>query len=86
METVPGSDRAEMVIDLGYGLSSGLISLSPPRGQGIRGCQHSAHGMRTRRKTKARTPLDRASAPHGVSGQIKPEATWAQPLIREELS
>jgi hypothetical protein len=26
METVPGSDRAEMVIDLGYGLSSGLIS------------------------------------------------------------
>jgi hypothetical protein len=37
-------------------------------------------------ETKAGTPLDRASTPHGVSGQIKPEATWAQPLIREELS
>jgi hypothetical protein len=46
VETVPGSGRNEMVVDLEYGLSSRLTSLSPPRGQGIRGCQHSAHGMR----------------------------------------
>ncbi|VBA52264.1 hypothetical protein LAUMK191_02418 [Mycobacterium attenuatum] len=32
----------------------------------------------------ARTPLVRALAPHDVSGN--PEATWAQPLSREELS
>ena len=44
---------------------------------------------RTRLISGNRTPLVRVSALHGVSGPTKyagPEATWAQPLSREELS
>ncbi len=40
---MPGSDPNETVTELGYGLSLGLISLSPPHGQGTRGCRHVAH-------------------------------------------
>jgi hypothetical protein len=87
VKTGPGSDRNEMVVDLGYGLSSGPISLSPPHGQGTRGCHDIAHGEEGPSETPGHsTPLVRASAPHGVSGRIEPEATWAQPLSREELS
>ncbi len=39
---------------------------------------------RNRRPSEIRTPLVRALALHDVSGI--PEATWAQPLSREELS
>ena len=56
LETVPGPGRNEMIVDLEYGLSSELISLSPPHGQGMRGCQHSAHGMRARRTSQDRHP------------------------------
>jgi hypothetical protein len=79
--------RNEMVVGLEYGISSGLISLSPPHGQGTRGRRNFAHGEERLNKTDNHsTPLVRASAPHGVSGWIEPEATWAQPLSREELS
>jgi hypothetical protein len=50
---MPGSGCNEMVIGLGYGLSSGLISLSPPHGQGTRGCRNIAHGEGRLNKTTA---------------------------------
>ena len=66
---MPGSDPNETVTELGYGLSLGLISLSPPHGQGTRGCQHVCTlGMRQPTTVGRGTPLVRALAPHGVSG------------------
>jgi len=59
---------------------------SPPHGQGTQGCQYVAHGMRWTRQ------MDRAAAPlsselwHCTAYPAEPEATWAQPLTREELS
>ncbi len=62
------------MVDLEYGLSSGLISLSPPHGLGIRGClgtpsrAHPEEGQG--RKPGHCTPLVRALALHGVSGSV----------------
>src|ERR1700746_219841 len=56
-KTAPGPDRNETVIELGYGLSPGLISPSPPHGQDTRGCHYVAHGDEvTRRISQARHP------------------------------
>ncbi len=52
-----GVGRNEMVVGLEYGISSGPISLSPPRGQGTRGCQRIARlGGRARGGTQAQHP------------------------------
>jgi hypothetical protein len=68
MGTMPGSDPNETVTELGYGLSPGLIPLSPPRGQGICQCHRvTQRGEVTRRNCRAGTPLVRALALHGVS-------------------
>jgi hypothetical protein len=71
METVPGLDPNEMVIDLGYGLSPELISphLLAARAHG--GAKTSHSGMRRPgRSTSRGTPLVRALAPHGVSDKV----------------
>jgi len=89
MERVPGLDRNEMVIDLGYGLSSELISLSPPHGQGTRGCRTLHDGERPSENivNTECAPLSSELWHHtAYPAQSKPEATWAQPLSREELS
>ena len=85
MEMAPGSDPNEMVIGLGYGLSLELISphLLTARAQG---CQHVAHGMRrTSQIRPAAAPLS-SELWHYTAYPAEPEATWAQPLTREELS
>src|ERR1700759_1331548 len=56
--TAPGPDRNETVIELGYGLSPGLISPSPPHGQDTRECHYVAHGDEvTRGSARRGTPL-----------------------------
>jgi len=71
-ETRPGSDRNEMVVDLGYGLSPGLISLSPPHGQGTRGCHTSHMGRDTRRNTWSPHPSRQS---FGTTRRIRPTET-----------
>jgi hypothetical protein len=82
---MPLPDRDEMDVKYRRGLSLGLISPSPPHGQDTRGCHQSAC-------------IDKGLAPNGdapLSSELRhctaypelcPEATWAQPLGREELS
>ncbi len=67
------------------------VSLTSSRSRRMRGRMRSTRSMRsrTRRSSAIRTPLVRALTPHDVSWperQSEPEATWAQPLSREELS
>jgi hypothetical protein len=62
---------------------------SPPRSRDARGRRVATHTGRTSgRDDRTGTPLVRASALHDVSAteSLAAEATWAQPLIREELS
>jgi len=65
----PGSDPYEMVIGLGYGLSLGLTSPHLLAARAHRGActVHTGRGG-TGRWAGRRTPLDRALALHGVSG------------------
>jgi hypothetical protein len=85
MEMVPGSDRNEMVVDLAYGLSSELISphLLAPRA-------HAGAPLHIGEKAWQYTttaPLSSELWHHtAYPAESKPEATWAQPLSREELS
>jgi hypothetical protein len=59
---------------------------SPPHGQGTQGCRHVAHGMRRIRPHRpTATPLS-SELWHCTAYPVMPEATWAQPLSREELS
>jgi hypothetical protein len=48
---MPLPDRDELVVEYGYGLSHGLISPSPPRGQDTRGCRQRARMTEDRRLT-----------------------------------
>lgn len=61
------------------------LSSSPPCSQGTCSAEYAFAMLGVCTGGSGGTPLDRASALHGVSGR-KPEATWAQPLVREELS
>jgi len=84
---LPGSDCNEMVVDLEYGLSPEHISLSPPRGPGTRGCHCVAHREERQPEGPDTAPLSSELRHHtAYPGCRSPEATWAQPLIREELS
>ena len=83
----PGSDCNEMVVDLEYGLSPEHISLSPPRGLGTRGCLDIAHREEGQAELPGAAPLSSELRHHtAYPGRLDPEATWAQPLSREELS
>src|ERR1700728_2836092 len=66
----PGSDPYEMVIGLGYGLSLGLTSPHLLAARAHRGActVHTGRGGPGRRAGR-RTPLNRALALHGVSGE-----------------
>jgi hypothetical protein len=67
------------------GIHTSLTSSRSRRARvGTRTIHAQQRSTESRRTPEIRTPLVRASAPHDVSG--KPEATWAQPLSREELS
>jgi len=82
-----GVGRNEMGAVLEYGISSGLISLTSSRpGHTGMPMYIAPWGGAPENPLSRGTPLVRASALHGVSGQFEPEATWAQPLSREELS
>jgi hypothetical protein len=86
VKMAPGPDTNEMVTGLGYGLSSGFISPHLLAARAHRGANTFAHGMRRNRRIADRgTPLVSALALQGVSEKTS-EATWAQPLTREELS
>lgn len=83
--TRPGPDRDETVSGSGYGLSPDFISLSPPHSQGARG-RHGARGARGRDERSDTAPLS-SKLQHRTTYPVDlPEATWAQPLSREELS
>src|ERR1700722_19885547 len=66
---LPGPDPYEMVLGLGYGLSLGLTSTHRLAARAHRGActVHTGRGG-TGRRAGRRTPLDRALALHGVSG------------------
>ena len=70
MERTPGPDPNETVTGLGYGLSLGLISphLLAARAHSGASTVHAGRGGTSRRAGR-RTPLDRALALHGVSGE-----------------
>jgi hypothetical protein len=93
MKRVPGTDRNEMVIVLGYGLSSEPISFTSSRPG------HTRVPTCTQGKGPAKTSVNTESAPlsselwhhtaypaQSACSTSMPEATWAQPLSREELS
>jgi hypothetical protein len=85
-EGMPQLDRAETYFE--YGLSLGLISPSPPHDQDTRGC-HPAHAYEkglTRRRSDGHAPLSPELRHCTAYPIIDPEATWAQPLGRGELS
>jgi hypothetical protein len=85
METVPGPDPNEMVIDLGRGLSLGLISPHLLTARAHEGAKTLHNGMRRPGISPAAAPLS-SELWHHTAYPAEPEATWAQPLTREELS
>ena len=77
---MPEPDRDKT--DLGYGLSPGLISPSPPHGRDTRGCRH-IHLNGRGEMTGGRPPVAPLSSElrHCTAyPEHRPEATWAQPL------
>src|SRR5271163_30695 len=77
-ETEPGSRS---------GLELELIRPSPPRGRDTCGLPHNSHASRNTEPDDSREAAPHSSEfRHYTSYPENPEATWAQPLSREELS
>ena len=85
MEMAPGPDPNETVTGLGYGLSLGLISPHLLTARAHRGANTLHSGMIGSRHVFRLTPLS-SELWHCTAYPAEPEATWAQPLTREELS
>jgi hypothetical protein len=84
METEP--DPNEMAIDLGYGLSPELISPHHLAARAHEGANTFAQRDETARQSNsAAAPLS-SELWHHTAYPTESEATWAQPLTREELS
>ncbi len=80
-ETGSGRNRARISVRLSPGTHASLLTATTRTA--VRTIKRASQGTEMPRLPKS-APSRQASAPHGVSG--KPEATWAQPLSREELS
>ena len=85
METAPGPDPNEMVTGLGYGPSLGLTSPHLLTARAHRGAYTLHSGMFGSRYINRLAPLS-SELWHCTAYPAEPEATWAQPLTREELS
>jgi hypothetical protein len=85
IEKVPGPDPNEMVIDLGYGLSLELISPHLRTARAHEGANTLHNGMSSQAYQPTAAPLS-TELWHHTAYPAEPEATWAQPLTREELS
>jgi hypothetical protein len=85
MERVPGPDLNEMITGLGYGLSLGLTSPHLLTARAHRGANTLHCGMFGSRHINRLAPLS-SELWHCTAYPAEPEATWAQPLAREELS
>jgi hypothetical protein len=85
VERAPGPDPNEMVIGLGYGLSLGLTSPHLLAARAHRGANLLHSGMVWSRHINRLAPLS-SELWHCTAYPAEPEATWAQPLTREELS